>query len=486
MSDPDKVAGALVVPLCARELPALARNLLLWETPGFSPFGDGPAVPRMALRLLWNDGPDAGREAFIDEVLRVSGGGACFSEVAHDYCRLDAGEDHYDRRPTSGPVSDLGFYAGPNRMFFEMMERLGPLYPAILLMETDCFPLAPGWLRGLFEGFAANPSAWVVGSRYSGIGRLPRSKHRHLNGNALYRTGDPQFLDFVLTVWKAELVRHVRDRDPQVAYDSFLEELASEWAPTTGRDSLGGLKRTLEERFHATPLMKNYGGREDTRRLGWTLARARRKHPEALVVHGQWFAREVGMIVSSDRGGEWDEIEAAAAAFAKAGGDRPAGAPVWRSRVELGGSAWFCEGRLELPAERDRLLFRHRLSPGLEGRRLEASVRLSEPTSEMRVEALLVSMRERPAGVGVAALAFFAWKALERISLFVGLGIRHRAAMAGHRRWRVDQSGPSGGGDFEFAATCPAAGGALELWLEISADTAPASGALRVEACLRE
>lgn len=487
MSDPDKPSSALVVPLTSRELPGLVRNFLLWGMPSFSPVAEGGARPRVALRLLWNDAPDKARESFIDEIFQRAGCASSFAEVVHDHCDLAPDEDHYDRRPTSGPVSPLGFYAGPNRMFFEVIERFGSLYPALFLMETDCFPLVPGWLARIFDGFAATPSVWVGGSRYSGIGRLPRSKRRHLNGNALYRTGDTSFLDFVSSVWKPQLERYVRDRDPKVAYDSFLEEFASEWAPTPGRDSLGELKRTLEERFQPTPLIRNYGGAEDTRRLGWTLERVRREHPEALVVHGQWFAGEASALVASARPDEWGEAETRTAAFAKSGVARPvrpAGSPVWRNRVELGGAAWFFEERFEFPRKGDRLLFRHRLAPSSGGRRLAASVRFSEPTEGRRVEALLVSPRERPSGFGLAALRFFSGKIFERTAVFLGAGACVRATSAGHRRWKVERSETGEGSAFELEVTCPGGVETLELWIEISGGPSPESGFVRIEADL--
>lgn len=487
MPDPDKASRALVVPLCARELPALARNLFLWGTSGLRPILDsGHGVGKPALRLLWNDDLDAGREDFVDRVFHRSGCASCFLDLAHEYCRLDPSEDHYERQPASGPVSALGFYAGPNRMFFEMMERFGDRHPAIFLMETDCFPLGPGWLQRLLDGFAANPSAWVFGSRYAGIGRLPARKRRHINGNALYRTGDPLFLGFVEKVWKTGLERYVRDRDPKVAYDSFLEELASEWAPTPGRDSLGELKQILCERFLATPLMRNYGGSEDTRRLGWTFDQLRRGNPEALVVHGQWFAREAEVIVGSIPNAEWSKTsaEASAFAFSRAGSPRPVGAPVWRNRVELKGSAWLCGDGFELPAKGDRVVFRHRIAPGMGRRFIVARVRASNPA--VRVEALLMSINERPAASGLALLGYYARKSLEKLAVLLGVPLSLRAALAGHRRWRIDASTATGACDVEFGAACPKEAGTLELWIAISAGASPASGMLLVEAGLRD
>ena len=99
----------------------------------------------------------------------------------------------------------LGHYDGAALSFFQTCEALQDRFTAIALLETDVTPVKRGWLGRLREE-AANPDCgwWQKGSVVLcdawGLGDFARRRDYHMNGNGLYATGCPGFIDYIRRV----------------------------------------------------------------------------------------------------------------------------------------------------------------------------------------------------------------------------------------------------------------------------------------------
>ena len=119
-----------------------------------------------------------------------------FASIEVRFAGLSRHLDYYERDYTR-KVGGRGFKSGPNEQFFETMELLAGEHDFIFYMEADCVPLRQGWLdrvRALAEG---DPESWVIGGLYRGDEPIDDGFFMHLNGNALYRVGDPAFMEFL-------------------------------------------------------------------------------------------------------------------------------------------------------------------------------------------------------------------------------------------------------------------------------------------------
>eukprot|EP00457_Paulinella_chromatophora_P000632 gb/GEZN01000632.1/.p1 GENE.gb/GEZN01000632.1/~~gb/GEZN01000632.1/.p1 ORF type:complete len:1205 (+),score=162.80 gb/GEZN01000632.1/:248-3862(+) len=92
-----------------------------------------------------------------------------------------------------------GYPQGPNAALFDLhkiMHSRGVGY--FISLEPDVFPMRPRWLEqlyGLIPPLAED--FWVKGSAPLWAGAKESNQILHMNGNALYNSGDPEFLEFI-------------------------------------------------------------------------------------------------------------------------------------------------------------------------------------------------------------------------------------------------------------------------------------------------
>ena len=119
-----------------------------------------------------------------------------FRGVFFEYLDLTGDRDIYER-DYKKPVGETGFKAGPNNQFFETMRRVSGYGKYSFLMETDCLPIRRGWLSRLQDIVAGSEPFWILGSAYRGQNQLSKTYLRHINGNAVYASGVPDFQEFL-------------------------------------------------------------------------------------------------------------------------------------------------------------------------------------------------------------------------------------------------------------------------------------------------
>lgn len=293
--------GAVVVPLTAGEHAQLLDNLWLWSQPAFAPFlGERPSrAPDLV--FVCNNEQAASIEpevrSFLEQTPALR---ASFGDIRFLNLNLIGEADLYCR-DNHGPPAAYGWRAGPNHLFFGALDLLRDHWGHALLMETDCVPLRPDWLGRINALLAGDEAPWVLGSIYRGSDPLGPREKRHINGNAVYATGDPEFHKFVDTVWRPSLDRMVKDR-PELAFDCVLEALYEQANALAGdNDELWAALRSTSHRFRYTDAIINLAsGRRGPQKLARQLSNALIGSPIASIVHSRMLAAYVSALRCSD------------------------------------------------------------------------------------------------------------------------------------------------------------------------------------------
>lgn len=174
-----------------------------------------------------------------------------------------------------------GYPMGASLMFFQAMDHPALLdagYTHLWYMEPDCWPCRAGWAEQVWltaRGLdTLNPSWWMSGSILRGEQdplRTYESWADHLNGNALYRLGNPAFTAFLETVQEEFSHNPARYMG---SYDLAIYLVA--------RNSLSFAQYTAgKHKFVYTNLIQNYYRKE----ANATLICA--AEPETFFIHGR-------------------------------------------------------------------------------------------------------------------------------------------------------------------------------------------------------
>jgi hypothetical protein len=292
--------GSVIVPLTAAEQDQVLDNLWLWSQPAFFPFLGVVPKRRPDLVFICNNAEAARLEPkvhiFFAEETRLR---ACFEHVR--FVTLDlAGDADLYRRENHGPKTKHGFRAGPNNVFFYALEAMRAHWGYSLYMETDCVPIRPNWLGQLNTHLHGAEPAWVTGSIYRGADALGPREKRHINGNALYATADPDFQHFVDTVWRPKLAEIIAER-PELPFDCVIEalyELAD--ARLGDADADWRTLRNVSHKFRYSALIPNLTSESGTlHALADQIESLLHVSPESCMVHTRTLAGFVGALHTS-------------------------------------------------------------------------------------------------------------------------------------------------------------------------------------------
>lgn len=293
--------GVVVVPLTPGEHEQLIDNIWLWSQPAFAPFlGRRPSkVPD--LFFVCNNAKAAAIEPTVRAALEATPHlRTCFSQVRFINLNLSGDRDLY-LRENSGRAAEFGWRAGPNHLFFGALEALKNHWGHALFMETDCVPIHAGWLDKLNDLLASDEEPWVIGSIYRGSDPLGPREKRHINGNAMYATGDPEFQDFVDTIWRPKLEMMVKDR-PELAFDCVLEALYDQANAMAGdNDDLWKTLRRSSHKFRYTEAIVNLtSAKRGPHKLVQQITEAVTTSPNACIVHSRMLANYVTALRRSE------------------------------------------------------------------------------------------------------------------------------------------------------------------------------------------
>ena len=114
-----------------------------------------------------------------------------------------------------------GFKSGPNIMFLRTMDLL-KYYNTSLLLENDCY-FSKDWLERLENYTLYSNGFWISGSIYDGKNPVKANSINlcHINGVALYATGDIAFQAFIKQV--DLFIKECAKRSPDLAYDVAIK-----------------------------------------------------------------------------------------------------------------------------------------------------------------------------------------------------------------------------------------------------------------------
>lgn len=279
---------AIVVPTRSAELPLILRNMTLWSYPEFTPslqISDS----KPDLIFLFNNDEATTHEKDITYTYNKYNLCRFFNNIRFIYLSLRGLDDLYSR-DERGPVGPQGYKAGPNNQFFKGMEALSHLGGAIFYMETDCIPIRPGWLDAAQKTLADHHNALVIGAIYRGRTNLSQSLQRHINGNAIYNIGNPEFQDFV-NQWKHWNTALVKNGCSGLAYDTTIETVFS--MASEDNDSRFFLIN-YAGRLHYTDLIYNISSADDCYDVNPLIVKFTRQNaPNTHFMHGALFAKAV-------------------------------------------------------------------------------------------------------------------------------------------------------------------------------------------------
>ena len=258
----DRPLAAVVVPTTEKELPTLLENLAAWSLPRLSPVRAKTCKARPDLIFgLSGDESVAAKAQLTEAFLRSPTLKRAFASVHVEFVGLSAQLDYYERDYTKR-VTGKGFKSGPNEQFFELLNRQAGKGRFIFYMEADCIPIRQGWLDKLIEIAAGDSESWIIGSVYRGVEPIDPRFRNHLNGNSLYRVGDPEFIEFLNRFWRPQLELRLHTSDKRLAYDCLLSYEASD-ADSHRRNHQWLIHQETAHRFRATSLVQNLSGKAD-------------------------------------------------------------------------------------------------------------------------------------------------------------------------------------------------------------------------------
>lgn len=292
--------GAVVVPTTTRELARVMANLAAWDRPRLAPSTGAIASERRPDLIVVFSGEedDRIRQQIVGAFGETQNVRRAFASVQVRFIGLSRQIDYYERDYTR-TVGGRGFKSGPNEQFFETMELMAGVHDFIFYMETDCVPLRQGWLdrvRALAEG---DPESWVIGGLYRGDEPIDDRFFLHLNGNALYRVGDPAFMEFIRRWWRPTLYEHLESSDKRMAYDCMLSHVLSDARPSQ-RNSAWQLFQSLGHRLRASGVIQNISGAADRAcDPAETVRRLLVEHDETYLVHGASFVDALHAAIES-------------------------------------------------------------------------------------------------------------------------------------------------------------------------------------------
>ena len=188
----------VLMPVRSTSLARALRSVRSWGRPHGAPCGvrsDGVAVADLAFfhsQKFEHASEDVRLARELFAALRVPAPGApgesrwpptaCVGAVRFLAARIPVATDVYTIYPSHN-------FTGPNTHFLRAFDRLQGLgragvarYTHFQLMESDSYPVRPGWLPAL-AALAPRGKAWVRGS----LSRCIRpNEQAHVNGNAMY------------------------------------------------------------------------------------------------------------------------------------------------------------------------------------------------------------------------------------------------------------------------------------------------------------
>lgn len=248
----------IAVPLMPHELDGFLERLETWLDPKFQP--SFSHVKGVALHLFLSCAKQQELQQKIDDTIRrLPWLSHYFAEIRVTYLDLANEVDYYVKGSSLNVFCNK---SGPN-VFFLMIMAACRNYRNTFLMEADCIPVRTGWLDVLEQAtMDCPPGTWIIGANYAGPTMVEESNSFHINGNAIYATGDRNFQDYLSGDFLNSLQCLVSHVSNNIAYDCAFAQ-AMQYYPKLIKNT-GVDIRQYAQRYLFTSVIKNLGAQLET------------------------------------------------------------------------------------------------------------------------------------------------------------------------------------------------------------------------------
>lgn len=282
--------SALVIPTTYKELDYIDYNLKIWDQPTLSPSINKHINDKPDLVFVFSSPEDKFISQrvlkFVNDTQYVKN---FFDKIHVLFIGLNKEIDYYEKDYTK-QISGRGYKSGPNEQFFETIQLLKHYEGFIFYMENDCMPLRQGWLDEVRSLAEKDDTSWVIGSYYRGKETISQRFALHLNGNALYRVGDADFVEFAQQTWRKQLNIIINNTDKRMAYDCLPSYLFSAANPSL-QNIEWKLLQNFGHRFRSTSLIQNISGATDNNNPISIATDILLNSPHTYIVHGRLFQK---------------------------------------------------------------------------------------------------------------------------------------------------------------------------------------------------
>ena len=285
---------AIAVPLTPDEVDLFLKGLEYWINPKLQPsFG---RVEGVVLHVFLSCGEQPALRRRIEEAVeRLPWLATWFSEFRLTFLNMPTDVDYYIRGTSLNVFCNK---SGPN-LFWLMVMKACRQYGFSFQMESDCVPVRMGWLDALERAVITAPvGTWVIGANYAGPTITSPANAFHVNGNALYATGNRDFQDFLDGPFIKVLEWMIPSISNNIAYDVAYAQGVSRYGDVlkaTGIDL-----REYMHRFVHSPVILNLSGSVELDPVSsFDTGEALHNNPEAYLGHGRAFLQLLKQQVES-------------------------------------------------------------------------------------------------------------------------------------------------------------------------------------------
>lgn len=280
---------AIAVPLVPHELDGFLERLNYWIDPKLQP--SFAPVSEVALHLFLSCGERSGLQEKIEAAAQsLPWLSRYFSELRVTFLDISPEVDYYIKGTSLNVFCNK---SGPN-IFFLMIMAACRDYQNTFLMEADCVPVRPGWLDALEQATTdCPPGTWVIGANYSGPTMTSGNNAFHINGNAIYATGDHGFQDFLNGDFQKTLEWLITRVSNNIAYDVAYAQGIIKYVDIL-RDTGIDLRHYIR-RFVHSPVILNLSGTEELKpELKLDVMAAIQIDKDVYLAHGRPFLSALG------------------------------------------------------------------------------------------------------------------------------------------------------------------------------------------------
>lgn len=249
---------AIAVPLTPGEVDLFLKGLEYWIDPKLQPSFN--RVEGVVLHVFLSCGEEPALRRKIEEaVARLPWLSTWFSELRLTFLNLSPDVDYYIKGTSLNVFCNK---SGPN-LFWLMVMAACRRYCFTFQMEADCVPVRMGWLDALERAVQTAPvGAWVIGAQYFGPTIISATNAFHINGNALYATGDRDFQDYLDGEFKKFIFWSVENISNNIAYDTAFSQGMIRYADLLSAKGID--LRKYAWRYVANPVVRNVSGQVET------------------------------------------------------------------------------------------------------------------------------------------------------------------------------------------------------------------------------